>query len=121
MAVFHGKSGKVNFSADLFTLNSWSLSVMSDVSDSTGMTDTWKTVTVGLKDFSANAEGFAETTVDYTSTLGTEASLKLYVDDSQYFSGNAICSGITETASIEDNGKVSYSFVGDSAAGITFT
>lgn len=121
MAVYHGKSGKVNFSTDLFDVLLWTLTTVSDTAEATAMGDTWQTFEQGLTDFTASADGNAETTVDYTSTIGTEATLKLYIDDTHYFSANAICTAITETASIDDIGKITYAFEGDDASGITYS
>ena len=122
MATYHGSSAKSYFnSADIFKPQSWSLETSSDTASSDAQGETWKAFEEGLEDFTATVEGLAETTVDYTSTLAVNSALRLYIDDTNYLSATAICTSITETASINDVGKVTYSFEGDDTSGIAYT
>jgi len=122
MAAYHGKTAKINFNtSDIFKGQSWTLSTACDTADSTGMQDTWEEHVGGLTDFTAAVDGLAETTVDYCSLIATEATLNLYIDNTNYFTATAILTSCTETASIEGVGTISYTFEGDSATGLTYT
>lgn len=110
---FHGKGGDVDFSGSLVRLNSWSLTTTVDTADSTSMLDSWESNVAGLSDYTATVEGDSEKSLATVSLLGTEASLSLeLVADTTQFEANAILTGITETSSIEDIGKITYSFEG---------
>ena len=121
MAAYHGVDGKANFSSDLHKLQNWSAITTMNAVDTSGMGDDWITYDEnGLTDFSVTAEGLAETTIDYCSLIGTDASLSLYINATNYFEGNAILTSLTETADQEGVGTLSYSFAGNDAAGLAY-
>ena len=121
MAVFHGKAGKVTFAPTIVSVLSWTLSVISDVAESTVMHPTvwWKSFVAGFIDASATVEANAMT--EAVIRVGNNANLKLYVNATKYFSmASAVCIGQTETVSLNEIGKVSYSFAADDIAGPTY-
>ncbi len=120
MSVYHGKAAKVDLGGVIEATLGWSLTTSADVAEATDMGDTWKTFEPGFDDVTATVEGNARTTRDTITQIGSEATLKLYIDATNYFSFNAICTGITETASKDDIGKISYSFEMDDAAGLAY-
>ena len=121
MAKFHGKLGKVDFSGELFAIQNWSLSETAEtfVTTAKGSATGWNTHDNGLTDFTASADGFGETTIDYPALIGTGAAVKLYVNATKYFEGTAIMTGITETAIVGEGGKLSYEFVGNDVDGLS--
>jgi len=125
MSVFHGKTATVVFTGGAGTITAvtgWSLSASADVAESTVMQSSgfWQAFEVGFDDATATIDGNARKTRDTVAQIGSEASLELYIDDTYYFSFNALCTGITETASKDDIGKISYSFEMDDAAGVQY-
>ncbi|KKL61388.1 hypothetical protein LCGC14_2195810 [marine sediment metagenome] len=109
MAVYHGKDAKIDFSGSLIAATiAWSLSPISDVAESTVMGDSWQDFEAGYTDFTVSVDGNARTTRATITQLGSEATLKLYLDSTNYFSANVICTGITEVASKDDIGKITY-------------
>ncbi len=122
MAVFHGKTAKVSFSGSVEAITGWSLTTSADIAESTAMQTSgfWQDFEVGFKDFVATIEGNARKTRDTIAQIGAEAALQLYIDATSYFSCNAICVGITETASKDDIGRITYSFEMDDAAGMAY-
>ncbi|KKM62172.1 hypothetical protein LCGC14_1524330 [marine sediment metagenome] len=123
MAVFHGKTAKVSFSASVEAITGWSLAASADVAESTVMQSSgwWQGFEGGFFDATATVDGNGRTTRDTIAQIGAEAALQLYLDATNYFGFNAICTGITETASKDDIGKISYSFEMDDAAGMVYT
>lgn len=123
MAIYHGKNGQVNWDGtDLHKINNWTLNAFVDFLDTTAMEDTWQNGKDGLKDFTATADGLSETTVDtITLLLGAGAVLILETGTTgtDKITGTAIIESFTETCDIEDIGRISYSFVGNDADGLT--
>jgi len=121
MAVYHGKSGSVTFQGTVAKITQWTLNTIASIADSTAMGDGWETHEVGLTDFNASIEAIAQSATSYiTDYIGVSATLRLTCS-AGYFEGNAICNSLTETAGIEDVGKLSMSFEGNDADGISFT
>lgn len=122
MTVYNGKGGGfVSAGAAVFDddTNSWTITTTSDVADSTGMGDTWEEQLSGLTDFSGTVEGNADSGGDYVAVIGTSGKITgSVVASGPNVSGTAICTSITETASIDDIGKVSASFVGNDPVGL---
>lgn len=120
MATFAGKYGKVSFSADLFEIRNWTLTVTGDVAEDSAMQDDWASYLAGLTDFTASAEGNAETTIDYAALLGTGATLALYVDNTHHIDGTAILTGANETADVNSVGRITYAFEGNDADSVIY-
>jgi len=116
MAVFHGKAGKVTFSSSVASILSWTMTVTGDIAESTVMALSWKTFVAGFIDVSATVEANAMT--EDVLRIGTNASLLLYVNGSNYFEiSTAICTEQVETVNMNEVGKVTYSFAGDDTEG----
>ena len=113
MAVYHGKAGSVDFSSVIDGTIGWSMVTAVDQAEDTAQGDTWKSFLAGKIDISISVQCIAKT--ERTLKTGTEASIKLYLDDTNYFTVNALCVGETETADINDVGKLSYEFIGDAS------
>ena len=125
MAYFHGKHGKVTWnSSQIPNVTSWSLTTGADTAITTPMdgaaagTAIWETRLGGLTDSSATVEGIAVTTVDYslqTAYCGLSAALVLNYDTDSQFTVTSVCTSLTESASIDDAGRISLTFEGNSA------
>lgn len=120
MGVFHGKTAKIDFGGVVESTIAWSLTATADVVESTAMGDTWQTFELGFNDCSMTFEGNGRTARDAVAQIGSEASCKMYINATYYFGCNAICTSLTETASKDDIGKISYSFEMDDAAGMVY-
>lgn len=141
MAIIHGKEGNVKWDAsvvrqDFTKVQSWSLSVVTDVAEQTGMQDTWRTFLTGFTDWTATVEALLDSDgLDITLTTGNPngmgdvpAALELYINwdtgTPQYVAlfGNAICTGstinsekdgvITATYTFQGSGVITYQDAG---------
>lgn len=122
MTVYHGKQGSATFAGSIADIQSWSLDTIADVADITAMGDDFESHESGLTDFTAAIETIAQTTVDTVGDyLGVGGALVLKCSGSSQFTGTAICTGVTETVTIEDVGKLSLTFEGNDADGLSFT
>jgi hypothetical protein len=121
MAVFHGVNAKVDLSGALAFATGWSMTLNADVAESSCMSSSWKTYEFGQEDGDATVNGQAATERGTIAQLGVSAALKLYVDDTHCFSLTSICTGITETTTKDDVGKISYTFARNQATDIAYT
>lgn len=119
MAVYHGKSGTVSFTGISKAVLAWSLSSTADVAESSVAGQTWKTFEAGFKDCTASIETNRNAT-DSVIQAGLEATLALGINQSNTLGANCICTEQTETVSIEDISKMSYSFVMDDVDGVAY-
>jgi predicted secreted protein len=111
-----GKNGKVMIAAAIVTdIGNWSLDLGVDVLEDTSLGDDWKTFIAGLKEWSASAEGTWNVATDTTGQkalqdaflASTTVALKLYVNGTNNYSGNAIITGISIEDPVDD--MVSFS------------
>lgn len=122
MTVFHGKGGSATFAGAIADLQSWTLDTSSDTADTTAMSDDFETHNGGLTDFTATAEGIANTTTDSIGTyLGIGGALVLSCSASHYFTMTVICTGYGESVTIDDVGKFTMAFEGNDANGAQYT
>lgn len=84
-----------------------------DEAEDTAAGDVWKGFLLGKIDITMSVGCRAKT--ERTLKTGSEASIKLYIDATNYFTINCICVGETETANINDVGQLSYEFVGEAS------
>lgn len=126
MTIYNGKTAA--FAATTASVldsatNSWSVETSSDVADGTNMNDDWSTPVAGLTDFSGSVELDADSAADYVSLIGDADTATFYLLDADVpnLSGTVIITGITETVTIEDIGKLSVSVEGNDAAGLVLT
>ena len=125
MAELAGYGGSVAFStivSDAACANSWSLDVSLDTHDVTDFcsTSAWREFISGLKGWTATVDAKINGTdvIDATD-IGTTASLSLYIDSTQYYSGSAILNSVSPSVSVDAEETVSLGFQGTGA--LTFT
>lgn len=122
-----GKNGKVvlgsSSSDKVVGIKNWSLELSLDTLETTALGDDWKKYITGLKEWTASSEG------DYgvpTDTAGQQAlqtaflngdvvTLKLYVDDSNYYTGEAFINSLSIEDPVDDVVSVSIEFTGNGA------
>ena len=119
-----GKSGKLELgSSNVVDISSWSLELGTDTLEVTVLGDDWKKFIAGLKEWSASAEGFFSVHTDTTGQKalqdaflnGTEVALKLKVNATNYYSGNAYISGLSVEDPVDDTVSISFEFQGTGA------
>lgn len=118
MANIHGKGGDVTFAASDDTLGqvtAWTYTSNSDTARTTGMTASFESFVPGLDTFTGTCEAVAVTTIDIPADLATSSELKLELvaADAQAFTADAILTSITETASIDDVGRLTLAWEGN--------
>lgn len=122
-----GKNGKVvlglSSSGKVVGIKNWSLELSLDTLETTALGDDWKKYISGLKEWTASSEG------DYgvpTDTAGQQAlqtafldgdvvTLKLYVDDKNYYTGEAFISSLSIEDPVDDVVSISIEFTGNGA------
>lgn len=122
MAAVHGIGGDVTFTATddvLGSITSWTFTSTGETADATGMGSTYATNVNGLTSFTATVECVALTVIDIVADVGTEATLTLVIEAGKTIAANAVCTSATETASVDDVGRLSLSFIGD-ATSVTY-
>ena len=120
MAVFHGKTAKIDLGGAIEAITGWSMSATVETAESTYMGLTWQGFEVGLDDTTATVDGNARTTRATVGQIGSEDSLKLYIDATNYFYFNALCTSLTESVDKDSVGKISYGFEMDDASGVQY-
>ena len=119
-----GKSGKLELgSSNVVDISSWSLELGTDTLEVTALGDDWKKFIAGLKEWSASAEGFFSVHTDTAGQKalqdaflnGTEVALKLKVNATNYYSGNAYISGLSVEDPVDDTVSISFEFQGTGA------
>ena len=127
MTVYHGKNQKASFNGAVLThsagQSSWTLTTSVPTADLTSTDDTWEATEDGLADFTATVEGAAMQSQDYLSHLGDDGTLILWLaSGGPYFSMQALCTGVAETADQNDVGRIRFEFAkGDATTGITYS
>jgi len=119
----HGKNGNLVYNAgDVVNLQSYTLNRIGETADATAMGDSWDVFNAGLTDFNATAEGLIAAGLDTTALLGTGGDAEFVVNaGGAFFTAGVVVTGITETATIDDNISISYSYEGNDSDGFTFT
>ena len=120
MAIFHGKSGTVNWEGTgTEHVTNWTLSVTADVAEATAMGDTYKSHTIGFLDSSATVTAYvpaAGLEPSVGTDLGKSAALILDTVGGLPYSGTMICTDISINADADGNPSATYSFVGNGTA-----
>lgn len=125
-----GKNGKVIIGDEtnkVIGLKSWNLELSLDTLETTALGDDWKKYITGLKEWTASCEGDYEViTKDSTQeTLqtaflnGTSVTLKLYVDDKNYYTGEAIINSLSVEDPVDDVVSISLEFTGNGVLSFT--
>ena len=119
-----GKSGKVTIGSDdpatVVGIKNWSLELSLDRLETTALGDDWKNYITGLKEWSASSEGDYEvgTDTDGQKALqdaylsGDTVDIKLYVDDTHYYSGEAYINSLSVEDPVDDVINISIEFTG---------
>lgn len=125
-----GKNGKVIIGDEtnkVIGLKSWSLELSLDTLETTALGDDWKKYITGLKEWTASCEGDYEVTTKNSTqeTLqtaflnGTSVTLKMYVDDNNYYTGEAIINSLSVEDPVDDVVSISLEFTGNGVLSFT--
>ncbi len=121
MAEITGYSGQIDFGVIVdsdvsYHTTGWSLDLVGDTHDITDFTSSgWRRFLAGLKGWSGSFEMFADATNSIVpSDVGSNATLKLYINSTNYLSGNAICTGWHHSTAVDGVQTISMDFQGNS-------
>ena len=117
-----GKNGKVvvgaSASKKVVGIKNWSLELSLDTLETTALGDDWKNYITGLKEWSASSEGDYEVPVDTEGQKalqdaflnGTTVTVKLYVDGTNYYQGEAYINSLSIEDPVDDVVSISIEF-----------
>jgi len=126
-----GKSGKVTIGTDdpatVVGIKNWSLELSLDTLETTALGDEWKNFITGLKEWSASSEGDYEVGTDTNGQKalqdaylsGDTVDIKLYVDDTHYYSGEAYINSLSIEDPVDDVINISIEFTGSGELSFT--
>ncbi len=128
MTVYNGKNGSVAFATSTIlgsATNSWQVTTLADIAGATNMGDVWESDVVGLTDFNGSVDADSSIGADYPQLLvdqntadAGEVVTFTVVSGGPNLSGTMLITGISETASIEDIGKLSVTLEGSDEDGL---
>ena len=119
-----GKNGKVCLGINkIVGIKNWSLSLNVSTMETTALGDDWKSYILGIKEWTATSDGdYTITTVEETVDIqgglqaaylsGTPVVLRLYVDETHYYTGSAVVTSLSIDDPVADIVGVSISFTG---------
>ena len=122
-----GKTGKVVIgdasTQKVVGIKNWSLELSLDTLETTALGDDWKNYITGLKEWSASSEGDYEVPVDADGQQalqdaflnGTTVTVKLYVDGTNYYKGEAFINSLSIEDPVDDVVSISIEFTGTGA------
>ena len=122
-----GKNGKVvigeSATKKVVGIKNWSLELSLDTLETTALGDDWKNYITGLKEWSASSEGDYEVPVDADGQQalqdaflnGTTVTVKLYVDGTNYYKGEAFINSLSIEVPVDDVVSISIEFTGTGA------
>lgn len=122
-----GKNGKVvigeSATKKVVGIKNWSLELSLDTLETTALGDDWKNYITGLKEWSASSEGDYEVPVDADGQQalqdaflnGTTVTVKLYVDVTNYYKGEAFINSLSIEDPVDDVVSISIEFTGTGA------
>ena len=117
-----GKNGKVvigeSATKKVVGIKNWSLELSLDTLETTALGDDWKNYITGLKEWSASSEGDYEVPVDADGQQalqdaflnGTTVTVKLYVDGTNYYKGEAFINSLSIEDPVDDVVSISIEF-----------
>jgi predicted secreted protein len=126
-----GKSGKVTIGTDdpatVVGIKNWSLELSLDTLETTALGDDWKNFITGLKEWTASSEGDYEVGTDTNGQKalqdaylsGDTVDIKLYVDDTHYYSGEAYINSLSVEDPVDDVINISIEFTGSGELSFT--
>lgn len=123
MATHAGSEGKVFVgSSQVAEVKSWSLEITSDTVDASIIGTEWRKNQATIKSWSGSLDGFwdeTDTTGQGELTAGATVTLNLYPEGDEegavYWSGDAIVTSISYSASFDGLVEVTFSFTGNGA------
>ena len=122
-----GKGGKVvigdGAAKKVVGIKSWSLELSLDTLETTALGDDWKNYITGLKEWSASSEGDYEVPLDgqgqaalqYAYLHGTTVTLKLFVDEKNYYMGETYINSLSIEDPVDDVVSISIECTGTGA------
>ena len=122
-----GKNGKVvvgnSSTTKVVGIKNWSLELSLETLETTALGDDWKKYITGLKEWTASSEGDYEVPTDTTGQKALQAAylngdtvvVKLYVDGSNYYTGEAYISSLSIEDPVDDVVSISIEFTGTGA------
>ena len=122
-----GKNGKVVIGASttekVVGIKNWSLELSLETLETTALGDDWKNYITGLKEWTASSEGDYNVPTDTAGQKalqdaflnGTIVKVKLYVDATNYYTGEAYISSLSIEDPVDDVVTISIEFTGSGA------
>lgn len=118
-----GKYGKICIGGtkQVASIKSWSLELSLDTLETTALGEEWKSYIAGLKEWSASCEGDYAVSTDATGQNalqeaylnGTVVEVQLYVDENNYYQGEAFISSLSVEDPVDDVVSISVEFTGN--------
>ena len=122
MAAHKGSEGTVHVGTDSISeIRSYSIEETSDTVETTSMGDTARTHLASLTSFSGSIDVFWDEvdTAQIALTVGTSVTIKFYPEgtasSAKYYTGTAIVTGVTRSASFDGMVEASISVQGTGA------
>lgn len=122
MATRVGKDGAVKIGANTVAeIRDWSVEQTSEVVNDTVMGDTWMTNKATQKSWTASFNAYwddSDTNGQLALDVGAEVTLNLYSEDTSgavYWSGTAIITSVSQSASFDGLVEASFSATGNGA------
>lgn len=126
MAAIHGKNAEIKKDATtVFGGQDWSIDFSGDVVDISDMGDEWKSKLAGLADWSGSFNCLFDLTdapqrAIHDALVAASPSpeltdAKFYVDDTHYYSGTILVTGVKVEAKLDDVVRLSITFEGSGA------
>ena len=122
MAIHKGSEGTVHVGTDAVAeIRSYSVEETSDTVETTSMGDSARTHLASLTSFSGSLDVFwdEEDTAQIALTVGTSVAIKFYPEgtasSAKYYTGTAIVTGVTRSASFDGMVEASISVQGTGA------
>lgn len=122
MAVYHGKSAKVDKGGvAVIQITEWTIESSVDLVEITDFGDTWKSNEAGIPSWTGSFAGMAdpentEQKAFMDGILSTPAKItdaKFHIDGTHYFSGNIWITSWSLPTGIADVAKITFNFQGD--------
>lgn len=123
MATHTGSEGTVKVGANtVLEIRSWTIETTADTAEDTTMGDSWRTFKTTLKGWSGSVDCFwdeTDTTGQGALVEGAEVTMNVYPEGATtgdvYYTGTAIVTGVSRTASFDGLVEASFSFQGTGA------
>lgn len=122
MAGITGTAASARIAANIILeMGEWSLDVERAIEDDTEFGDTWEAGVSTIGKWSASikgrwgVDGTQQGLLQTGHLAGTTVALRLYVNASNYYSGNAYVTKISPSATVKGLVEIEYSFQGTGA------